>query len=272
MVESKHVPATSHQFHVASSCMTVLGSHFHENWSMIPKGSPVTVWCLRTQHQAWQSIRFPNWIRSDIRYQWLSMHAQPLDEDEGCHCSLTGLPRCQQKKQNGEPSWATVLPPRLVLPTNLDLVHSKAGGPCGPPTQIQFGAEKATCYNCTELNSRNLQSFCLFNQKFNGHSPLHTWIGRKTKCRGNGSWLQHEETCERALITNSSICRRLPFSIFWWLQFPAISFPSILALPFLHHDVVGSRRQGHHNVNQPLSTLHGTRNQAGCLGHAHREH
>ena len=116
----------------------------------------------------------------------------------------------------------------------------------------------------SELHRIENSSKVFFNQKFSGHSPLHTWVGRKTKGKGNSSWLQHEETYERALITlQSAKDFHSPNSDGYdFHQFPS---PSILALPFLHHDVVGRRRQGHHNGNKPLSTLHRTGNHAGCL-------
>ena len=70
------------------------------------------------------------------------MHAQPLDEDEGCHCRLTWA-AVPKKSKTGSPLGPLSGPP--PCPAHQPRPGAQQGRwPMWPPHTNRFGAEKAT--------------------------------------------------------------------------------------------------------------------------------
>lgn len=139
MVESKDMPATSHQFHVASSCMTVLGSFFMKigAWSQRVLQWPFDAWELSIKLGS--QLGFPgpgSGLISDINdYQCMPSHWMKMR----VVIAAWQVCRCTQKKQNGEPSWPLSGPP--PCPAHQPRPGAQQGRwPMWPPHTNQFGA------------------------------------------------------------------------------------------------------------------------------------
>ena len=141
---TRHIPSVSCCIKLHDS----IGKFFHENWSMIPKGSPVPVWCFTLSIKLGSQLGFQtgSGLISDINdYQCMPSHWMKMRVVIAAWQVCRGA---NKKNKTGNPlGHCPAPPPRLVLPTNLDLVHSKAGGPCGPPTQISLVLKKRHFWN-----------------------------------------------------------------------------------------------------------------------------